>query len=188
MVLLQVWRWRDMSFAALARRICYSKNKLTYNQATIETDTTGLMLASTGTIARSTAQAAHGLASCLVTGTASGCGVGTHSSYLIPAVAGAQWTAVSSCYIGNTGRNISTKLRFYDSGKAQLGSTNTSTGVVSSAAWVQTQVTAVAPANTAYVGMFVTFNDAGTQNGDTFYADKLGLWLGSSTGWVAPVR
>ncbi|MBK8168327.1 MAG: hypothetical protein IPK64_20455 [bacterium] len=163
-------------------------NLLSDNAASIETDASG-WAANTGspTVARSTAQARHGSASLLVTAT----GNGTMSAIIpsgtanyVPVTVGETYTAVASFYGGVTSRSVYVAVLWYTSGGSFIVQTNADAITSGTGSWVESRVTAVAPATAAYARMTVVMSSAATS--DTFYIDRVGLWRGNGGQWAMP--
>lgn len=166
-------------------------NLLTYNQATVETDTTGFVsLDGTPSLARSTAQASHGAASLAITsasGALSLAGTSAHGSLVgaVPATAGATYSASVALRAAVTTR-IGGLYIVWKNSSGALISLSSASASVSSAGWTTLTVTgATAPANTAYAAIAVGFT-AGAAS-EVFYADQLGFYAGSSATWAPPV-
>lgn len=180
-------RWADLS---VYRR---TKNLLTYNQATVETDTTGWVQGTgTPTIARSTTQAAHGIASLSLTTTAAGTAsvttgaTGTPWTNSVPVTPGQTITGVASVFTATAGRSAWITLYFQDAGGAQLGTSLAGNALaLGTSTWTQVSMTGTVPAN-AVVARLVVAVQTPAAAGEVYYIDKAGVWKDSSTDWVPP--
>lgn len=165
-------------------------NLLTYNQATVETDTTGLSIRDgSPTLARSTAQAAHGSASLAMTTSAAGLqAIGTSGSGTagFPVVAGGTYTAHAAIRSAAVSRSGGIYIVWYTAGGGYLSTSYTTAITTSTSAWVTGTVTATAPAGATYADMRAGVADAAGAS-EVHYFDCFGLWGGSSTTWVPPV-
>ena len=154
-------------------------NLLTANQASIETDTTGLAVANVATIARSTAQAKVGSASLLITdtnGTANAGAAGTpRGTSGIAVTPGVTYTGTASVLKGVGTRTLQLRLLWWDAGGSYLSLT----------AWTTLIATGVAPATAAFVSVETKMNDVGSIN-DSYYADCWGFWQGAGGQWALP--
>lgn len=163
-------------------------NLLTYNQASVETNTTGLMARGTGfAIARSTSQSMHGSASVQITvptGTIQndwGVSVGTGTSDYVPVTVGKTYTGVAWVKTPSASGTLTIQIFWRTEAGATITAVlanSTGTGV-----WQQLSVTGVAPATAAFAQLVVSYQTPST----VWYADAFGVWEGSSTTWVPPV-
>lgn len=150
-------------------------NRMTANQSTIETDTSGWTFA-TGSIARDNAQAKSGTYSLRFTG-----GGYASTDILRTAVtAGKQYTGSvwirPGTYTGVvTFRMYWSTGAYVDNGYVD-GSLTPAEGT-----WTQLVATGVAPANTQSAYLYIT----GPTTGLTIYIDQAGIWAGDSTTWEA---
>lgn len=166
-----------------------SPNLLTYNQATAETDTTGLTNKTNCTIARGTTNAAHGTASLDVTSSASGevvasTSTGTSGVAVSPST---QYTAVVSARSAVITSNAKCRIFWWTSGgsAASTASSDGTAAALATGSYTQYAVTATSPADAAYATVGLVWTAVG--GSEVVRADKLGLWEGSSTTWVPPV-
>lgn len=166
-------------------------NLLTPNQASIETDTTGLTAYSNSSIARSGAQAADGSFSLEVTAAAGGDMYaatfhGGSGLTAIPVVPGDTYTATMVARANTTTRNARLDIGWFDSGAALLGGTVSSSPVsATNAAWTSAiTATGTAPAGAVTAALFPAGLAMGA--GEKLFFDKLGLFSGTATGddWV----
>ena len=160
-------------------------NLLSANQASVETDTVGLVGLSGMTVARSTAEALHGEASLLATAaTAGGCFAGTpRGSSGIPVTPGQTYTALVAVKNGIGTRPWLLSLVYRTAAAAYVGGLLTPTVVA--ADWAVLVVTAVAPPGAEYANIEVGANDAGAV-GDSVYIDCLSIHRGAGGEWVLP--
>lgn len=161
-------------------------NLLTANQASVETNTTGFTNSNT-TIARSTAQAAIGSASLLVTTTTSGTAIGytlTGTSG-VPVTPGLPYTATISTLQGTTVSGAHIRIWWYksDGAASVVRSTDTAFCTVGTA-WSAATVSGIAPSDAAYAAIGIYWTSAGA--GETVYLDKFGFWLGTGGEWMPP--
>lgn len=163
-------------------------NALSANSASVETDATGWAVVTACTIARSTAEAADGVASLKVTATggdmvtrapaaASGAGA-------IAAIAGETWTGILSIKANPVGatRACRAELGFFDSGGTLIGTVQGTLANNSTSAWTAYNVLGVAPTNTAFVTVRAFIQGPGA--GEFVYVDKASLHKGSSVVWA----
>lgn len=138
-----------------------------------------------GSVARSTAQQAYGLASLAMTATAAGnVGIRTAtgvSSYRVRPLQ--QYTAVANFRAATTARDTNAGMQFNDITGTPIGSVVYGTNIADSTANFNTQAfyTVVAPANAWSVTIYLRVVAAAA--GEVHYADKIGLLVGSSTTW-----
>lgn len=157
-------------------------NLLTANQASIETETTGLVARTHTTIARSTLKSLHGVASLAVTTTASGaCDVDT-SPVLAPVSANLSYTAQASFYTNIAARTGRVLIGWYNGSTFSYSSNS---GSLTQNAWTPVSVTATAPADAVSAIVVVQCTNAAGAD-ELYYVDKLGLWQGTSTAWRSP--
>jgi len=156
-------------------------NLLTANQASVETDTTGLHSGFNATVTRDTSVYYQGAASMKAVAVATNT-VAFGDSVGTAVTAGETYTAVAMVRAGNA-VTIRTKIQWYNSGGTYL-SENAGSYVTANATWVQTSVTAVAPANAALARVY--HETASATAGDAFWADARGLWRGASGVWAMP--
>ena len=161
-------------------------NLLTENQASVETDTTGL--SSTGmTISRETMYSLHGTASLRCESTTTGAiaaGIPAGTSNAAPVTAGATYTYTAAV------RPINTQtLRLYIVYRGADGSTYVSEALGSEVScpdstWTTLQCTLTAPAGAYYAHFWVYALSATV--GQRFNLDCLGVWRGSGGTWQLP--
>ena len=164
------------------------ENLLTPNQASVETDTTGLVAANACTVSRDTGWAADGAASLKVTATATNPAAGTSMGTSgVPVTAGQWLTASVTMQAGtNTGRLAQMYLAWWDSGGnfvSYAGGGSKTLGKFGANPITGT-VSGKAPAGAAYAS--IQFGSSDTVSGQTFYADRIGLWLGAGGSWKMP--
>ena len=161
-------------------------NLLTANQASgTDTlgDTTGFA-SYDATLSRSTAWAAQGSGSLLVTATGTGVAVdispaGTAGIQVTP---GETVTATATVKGGTSTDALALRIIFWDSGGSVVSYSET---YVTLSGTPQTPtVTATVPAGAAFVSL-VAVGDSMT-SGDTCYIDKAGLWRGAGGTWAMP--
>ena len=161
-------------------------NLLTENQASVETDTTGL--SSSGmTISRETMYSLHGTASLRCESTTTGAiaaGIPAGTSNAAPVTAGATYTYTAAV------RPINTQtLRLYIVYRGADGSTYVSEALGSEVScpdstWTTLQCTLTAPAGAYYAHFWVYALSATV--GQRFNLDCLGLWRGAGGTWQLP--
>ena len=163
-------------------------NLLTANQASVETDTTGLGVASAATVARSTAQAKVGSASLLVTSTAVDASAGAagtpRATSGVAVTPGVTYTGTVSVLNGVGTRTLQVRLLWWDAGGSYLSLTDGTTAAAP-AAWATLRATGVAPATAAFVSIEANMVDAGSI-GDAYYSDCWGFWEGAGGQWALP--
>ncbi len=160
-----------------------NNNRLTLNQGSLETDTTGWAVDTNCTIARTTAQFLNGAASLQMTASSAATMAARTLSGTsgIPVTVGTTYTAVSSHRTAVTGRTVTCAIRWYDSGGATL-STSTGTGITdTTGGWTQATVTAAAPASAAFAAVVITVTSPASA--EVHYVDQIKLAAGSSTVW-----
>lgn len=159
-------------------------NELTLNQSSLETDTTGWVASTDTTIARSTAQAAAGVASLLVTRINSiGSGVANTPTGTsgIPVAAGQQYTATAVFRAVATSRTCNVLLQWWTSAGVFI-SQFVSPGVASNTTgWVQDFITATAPATAAFASVAIVGNSMAVN--EAMYVDGIQLKPGTSFVW-----
>ena len=165
------------------------RNLVTPNQATLMTDTTGLVGHTNCTAGRSTSQFNYGQASLSLTSTVAtsirgGMADGVSGA---PAVAGNTYTAILHSRAATSARTAYVRLKFFDSGGSQVGSDNNGINAANStSAWTKYTSTAVAPANTAYATASLVVLNCGSI-GEVHYADSIGIFEGTTTTWAPTV-
>lgn len=170
---------------ALSPAAAAAPNLLTANQASIETDLTGIEHGyNAETLARSTSAAADGRASVSLTATkASGMALRTTPR---AAVAGQAYSASAVVRTATGSLPALVQLRFWSSTGTSLAATNGTTVTAVATGWTRaSRVAAVAPAGTAKVSLHVVVQS--TVIGAKAYADELGLWASSTLPtWTIP--
>jgi hypothetical protein len=160
-------------------------NLLTANQASIETSTPSFGT-NRASIAKSSDYALHGTSSLKVTCTSSGTSsvripqTGTNAT---PVVAGATYTGSFWVYSAADTANVYASLQWWDAAGSALTGVSGST-VALSAAWVGRRVTATAPANAAYVTLYVQI--ASVSGAEVAYVDQIGIWRGAGGTFSMP--
>jgi hypothetical protein len=87
------------------------------------------------------------------------------------------------------GRELRTHLDFRDASNVNVGTTASTPYVVVADTWQRTNtVTATAPADTAYVRLFVTAFGGVMDGTETFYGDRFTLREGTDATWVPSLR
>ncbi len=157
-------------------------NLLTTNQASVETDLTGLA-AVNGTAARTTSVASIGSAALQVTSTVNGNMYGQTAS-VTPVTAGVTYTAVVDARSAVTSRSAAAYIQWVDSVDAIISSSAGTFSATSTGSFGGRIVSATAPAGTVKARVLGYFQSVVI--GEVHYMDKLGLWVGKRTTWVAP--
>lgn len=159
-------------------------NLLTYNQSTIEVDTTG-WLNNGGSIARSTVQAAEGIASLALTSDASGLTSAYTTPEQTPVIAGQTYTAIVNFFHTVAARDAVIQVTWRDSAGATI-TTNTAASQVGLATntWIELAGSVVAPANAATAYIIVRIQGA-VDGTETHYIDKAGIFEGDTATWEA---
>lgn len=160
------------------------RNLLTVNQSSVETDTTGWANYFNASVSRSTAQAASGTASLLITATGSTPSASTLSGTSgVPVVPGRLYTAHAAVYVGTaTGRTARAGIRWYTAAGATIGSLVFGSTVTLTAGWQSVWAFEVAPATAAYAAVVVGSGSA--VSGEDFYCDKVMLVEGYGGTWA----
>lgn len=167
---------------AAAAGVASTRNLLSANQADVETDTTGFSSGvNSPTLAKSTAQAAHGLASLSATATSAN-DFGVNTPTVTGIVVGTTYTSIVYLRPNTTARSVNLVMQWRTSGDAFVSNTTGSTSVEDAGAWKKYTVTGVAPATTAGVRVIAQILSAA--NTEVHYLDKWGLFTGSSTIWT----
>jgi len=171
-----------------------NKNLLTYNQATIETNTDWIVAYTNCTIARVTTEKLSGSASLEIISTVDGSGVRAGPaetlSVLPPAIPGRTYTGVVSMKraVGQGDVNFYSRIKFFDSSGTSIDAGSNETPIpMYEGSWQQQKSSAVAPANAAYVNVSAVIVNPNPALGDIFYADQFGVWEGPTTDWLPPV-
>ena len=170
-----------------------SKNLLTYNQATVEIDMTGLKAVYNCTASRNTANFASGTASLAGTATSPlGFKIGiTEGMLAIPVKPNQPLTATVKIKT-SVPRLCLCQLSFYDANGSSIGPATVNGTYARSSTTDFTQYTAwtsSTPSNAAYASVGAVVDDPTCVIGDIMYADEFGLWYGpnSDNTWVRPV-
>jgi RHS repeat-associated protein len=152
-------------------RYHYPANRLTENQASLETSTTGWS-ARKGTIARSTAQAREGAASLAATSNGSLWVTTATGTAAVPAEPDRTYTGRFSVRAASNSANVYAGLTFYDTNGATLPNNIWGEPLLdSSSAWKDgVWVRGKAPAGTKYVSLEAYFSS--TVSGDVHYLDR----------------
>lgn len=163
-------------------------NKLTYNQASVEKDATGLTNKTNCSVARGTTNAAHGLASLNVTSSAAGvveAGTSTGASGTA-VLAGTQYTAVHSARSAAVTVDAFCRIYWYKAdGSASATPSSDGTAVaLTTGAYTQRTVTATSPTDAAFASVQVVWTAVGAS--EIVRMDQFGLWAGTSTTWLPP--
>jgi len=164
-------------------------NLLTANQASVETDTTGLGKEYQSTVARSTAAARVGSASLAVTCTGAGAwtaGAATNLvGYQVPVVVGQTYTGVVYTKAAATPRAMYANIRFATGGNANVSYASGTTATNTTSCWIAYYVIAVAPATAEYAQVYMT-SDVTPAANEVHYLDCLGFWEGAGGQWSLP--
>lgn len=164
-------------------------NLLTYNQATVETDTTGLAaLNGNSTIARSTTDAAHGTASLQVTSVAAGLtGANTLTGTSgVPVSPSTQYTALISAKAPTITANWTPIIYWWKSdGSASATPTSAGSAGALTTSYAQRSITAISPSDAAFAS--VAFQWTAVAASEVVRADCLGIFPGTVSTWVPPV-
>jgi hypothetical protein len=161
-----------------------SGNLLTADEANAET-TVGTWTALTNAAAptRTTAQAAAGVASVLMSSTAAGTMDVVTSTGLNanPVIVGVAYSAIASFRAAVSVRTVGIKIRWYDAAGAFLSDSTISTAgtAESTSAWVTRSTTATAPASAAF-GAVVAEVQATAAGAEQHYVDLIALHPGST--------
>ena len=188
--------WEDptanpLTTAAMALKVNTATvgNLLTANQASIETDTTGLGKEYQCAVARSTAAARVGSASLAVTCTGAGAwtaGAAANSvGYQVPVVVGQTYTGVVYTKAAATPRAMYATIRFATGGNANVSYVSGTTATNTTSGWTAYYVTAVAPATAVYAQVYMV-SDVTPAANEVHYLDCLGFWEGAGGQWALP--
>lgn len=164
-------------------RVSHTMNRVTENQSSLETDTSGWAATLNGTISRVTSWSAHGGASLQLSSSAAGT-MKAEMSTRAPAEPGAAITAVLVARTVTTARSVRVNLRFYDVTGALL-STTTGT-LVTDTAGVDTPafVTGTVPANCYDIALEYEVQSTGAA-AEQHRADMFGWWYGTAANAAA---
>lgn len=159
-------------------------NVLTANQASVETDLSGLEVGYSAALSRSTAYAAQGTASVALTATTTaGMALRTKPQAAVP---GAAYSASVAGRSATGAPQALVQLRFWSATGAALGAWNGAWATLSSSGWTTlSRANAVAPTNAATVSVLVVVQT--TAVGAAAYVDQLGLWQAATVqAWSLP--
>jgi hypothetical protein len=180
----------DQTLAAVQLVLRGRDNELTYNQSSLETDTTGWTAGASTTMTRTTAAGTflHGIAGLSLQRITS---IGLASAQTLAGVLGAavvageQYTAVASFKAAATLRSCRVDIIWYN---AAGGVISTSTGAASNDAvgsWTQLTCTATAPALAAFAAVLVNAGVGGTAAvSEIHYVDQISIAPGASAVWT----
>ena len=165
-------------------------NLLTVNQASVETDGTGLYGYQHCSVARTTAVALDGSASLAVTTGA------TVSTFFTPSTGNSAGSGVSvtagQTYTGSafvrsavTPRTAQAAIYWWTAGGSFISASYGNTVTTTTTGWTRTLSAAVAPATAAKATVHVIFSCDGTV-GEVHYVDCWGLWQGAGGTWALP--
>lgn len=161
-------------------------NLLTYNQSTLETDTTGWAALANCTVTQSQTQALDGLSSLRLASTASGDMSATTPTGLngIAVLPSTQYTVLASFRSAVSARATKVQVFWYKAnGTASTTPSSTSSTVNdTTSSWVQPLLTVTSPADAAFaaVVVFVTATGGATE---LHYVDQISLAPGAGTTW-----
>jgi hypothetical protein len=165
-----------------------SQNLLTDNQASIETDLTGITAGANCSIARSTAQAYHGTASLEMTCTTGGyitANVGGFATDGLPVKGDTYYTGSIRFRAATVGRQSRVQLNWYNSSGTIIGGGTLGPDSLSSTTdWVEARYTMKSAPNAAYVAFAA--NILGAVAGEVHYVDAMGFWEGQGGAWTMP--
>lgn len=171
--------------SVLSPAAAVAPNLLTANQASVETDLTGLGHGYYAeTITRTTARALDGAASAsLVATSKSGMALRTVPR---PAVPGASYSASAVVRTASGSQQVLVQLRFWTASGAALGAWNGAWTTAGSSTWTRAvRAAAVAPSTAATMSLYVVVQSSAV--GATAYVDELGLWQSSTVpAWTIP--
>lgn len=170
-------------------------NLLTDNQASVETDLTGIS-ASTSTIARVADTSGHGSYAVEVTAISAygGINVGfgttqsSSTSGSIPIAPDLPYTVSAKVWSSTITRNAKAYLRWWQAnGTTQVGDTVQSDNVVLSPTPKTVALTAVAPAGAAFASIQIAGGTPNsTQAGEKFRIDAISIHAGAGGNWAMP--
>lgn len=161
-------------------------NMMSVDQASFETSTAGWSAGANTTVARTTAQAADGVASLSLT--AVGIGVTSATSPNITGiVAGQRYTFTLSNRANTTGRATRLSAVWKTAAGATISTVVAATGTDVNTGWTNSvSTTLTAPATATQVALLAEINDATQVATEVHYIDKAGVMFGSRTAWVSP--
>lgn len=181
------WFDGDTSGAAWAgnKTPSVSGNLLTANEASFETDVSAWLGASNCTIASTSADAAVGSKSMLVTTTAT-TAFNFRTTRIIPVTEGIDYTVVASVKQGTGARNTaSVGVLWVFGSKAPFGVAGGDSMYISTTEWRRMSTVQRAPVGATGAYVYVVVSSTGAV-GDTMYVDAVGMWEGAGGDWVAP--
>lgn len=159
-----------------------NRNALTTNMASVETDTTGFLARANTNIARTTAQAAHGVASLSLTSVAAGT-MGAETSKVALPIIGGSYTAVASFRSAVSARSCQVTIEWYNSADVSQGTSVGSSVADTTTGFTQVTVTGAVPATAVKAKVIVEVLATGAGS-EVHYVDKISLHQGTSTTWV----
>lgn len=159
-------------------------NLLTANQASIETDATGWTAAGNTTLARSTAQAADGVASLSATATGAGAvaAILAAGAGYTPVIPGETITALGSSRAAVTPRSSYVQIDWLNAGLGVISSVVGAAANDATTGWTNYSVTGTAPALAAFVRIELV--NTGLVAAEVHYWDKMSVRRGLTTDWV----
>ena len=160
-------------------------NILTLNQASAETDATGWSVVSNSTVASTSAQAADGTKSVLMTTQSNGNAIARTPAAIatVAVIPGETWTALVSIRAATTVRSCQVRISWYTAASAFISSDVGVAANDSNTGWTQYSATGIAPATAAYAVVEPIVNASVTS--EVHYLDKAALHRGSSVVWSA---
>lgn len=166
-----------------------SANLLTVDQATVEGSASGFANGYSASLSRSTTVASEGTASLAVTATATA-GMAARTTGGIAVAPGSSVTASVEARVDPSVASPSkalVQLRFWTSTGASAGVVNGSWTKMTATSWTRlTKGATTVPSTAATVSVFFVVQS--TSVGHRYYADKWGLWSGTTLPtWSAPV-
>jgi hypothetical protein len=163
-------------------------NLLSADAASLETTIGEWKVLTNCTVSRTTAQAADGTASLLVSGAASGAmtayvdGQGTTAGPRFIVDYGQTYTALASFRTAVTARTVQVGVRWHFA-DGTTGSNILGTGATdSTSGWTQVSYTGTAPAGANFADLIISVS--GVVAGEVHYVDKASFAAGSSTTWM----
>lgn len=164
-------------------------NKLTYNQSSLETNTTGWAAGANTTIARTTAAGTFrdGVAALAITKTTS---VGTAIADTpggtsgMPVSPGLTYTAIADLKPATVGRGNRVQITYYNAAGTLISSHPGSLTGDALGTWVTAIAQSVAPALSAFARMSILIGEGAAAVGEVHYADKMSLREGTSVAWT----
>lgn len=161
-------------------------NLLSANNASFETSVSGWSPRANTAIARSTVQAAHGVASMRVSSTTTTTITLAVDSVLIPVNKGKLYTAKASYRADGTARSCRLLIQWYREDSAYIGQTNSPPLTNFTTAFREMIVSGVPPAEASSARVLVAIDGVAVQN-EGHFVDKAQLSEGDATvPWVDP--